>query len=107
MEGSMPDAFEVEPGQLRSAAELIDGCCRQLEAGRRADAAARVSSGMAGFAVGQACESASKASGRAFSGVARSWRAWSEAAASGAARYEQVDASNEAVIRGVGSGVVV
>jgi hypothetical protein len=62
---------------------------------------------MAGFAVVQACESASKASGKAFSGVAKSWRAWSDAAAGGAARYEQVDASNESVIRSAGSDVVV
>jgi hypothetical protein len=103
----MPDAFEVEPGQLRSAAASVEGCCRQIESGRRSTAAAGVSSGMAGFAVVQACESASNASGRAFSGVAKSWRAWSDAAAGGAARYELVDASNESVIRGAGAGVVV
>jgi hypothetical protein len=102
----MPDAFEVEPGQLRSAAVSVEGCCRQIESGRRSDAAAWVSSGMAGFAVVRACESASKASGKAFSGVAESWRAWSDAATGGAARYE-VDASNESVILGAGSGVVV
>jgi hypothetical protein len=103
----MPDAFEVEPGQLRSAAASVQGCCQQIQSGRRSDAAAWVGSGMTGFAVVQACESASKASGRAFSGVAKSWRAWSDAATGSAARYEQVDASNESVIRGAGSGVVV
>jgi hypothetical protein len=107
MEGPMPDAFQVETGQLRSAAASVEGCCRQIESGRKSDAAAGVSSGMAGFAVVQACESASKASGAAFSGVAKSWRAWSDAAAGGAARYDQLDASNESVIRGAGSGVVV
>ena len=103
----MPDAFEVEPGQLRRAAASVEGCCRQVESGRRSDAAARVSAGLAGVAVVQACESASTASGRACSGVVRSWRAWSAAAAGGAARYEQVDASNESVIRSAGSGLVV
>jgi excreted virulence factor EspC (type VII ESX diderm) len=103
----MPDAFQVETDQLRSAAASVEGCCRRIESGRKSDAVAGVSSGMAGFAVVRACESASEASGEAFAGVAKSWRAWSDAAAAGAARYEQVDASNEAVIRGAGSGVVV
>ncbi|MPZ81443.1 MAG: hypothetical protein GEV28_13980 [Actinophytocola sp.] len=103
----MPNAFQVESGQLRSAAASVEGCCRQLGSGRKSDAAGGVSSGMAGFAVVRACESASEASGEAFSGVAKSWRAWSDAAAGGAARYEQVDASNESVIRGAGSNVVV
>lgn len=103
----MPNAFQVESGQLRSAAESVEGCCRQLGSGRKADATGGVSSGMAGFAVVRACESASEASGAAFAGVDKSWRAWSDAAAEGAARYEQVDASNESVIRGAGSDVVV
>ena len=62
---------------------------------------------MAGFAVVRACDSAGKASGEGFSGVAKSWRACLDAAAGGAKRYEQVDASNESVIRGAGSDVVV
>jgi hypothetical protein len=103
----MPDAFQVETGQLRSAAASVEGCCRQIESGRKSGAAAGVSSGMAGFAVVQACESASTASGKGFSGVAKSWRAWSDAAAGGAAGYEQVDASNVSVLRAAGSGVVV
>lgn len=103
----MPNPFQVESGQLRSAAESVDGCCRQIESERKSDAAGGVSSGMAGFAVVGACESAGTASGKAFSGVAKSWRAWSDAAADGAAAYEQVDASNESVIRGAGSDVVV
>jgi hypothetical protein len=103
----MPDAFQVDSDQLRSAAESVEGCCRQIESGRKSDAAAAVSSGMAGFAVVGACESAGKASGEAFSGVAKSWRAWSEAAAGGAAAYQQLDAGNESLIRRAGSGVVV
>lgn len=103
----MPNSFQVESGQLRSAAASVDGCCRQIESGRTAHAAAGVSSGMAGFAVVGACASASEASGAAFSGVAKSWRAWSDAAADGAARYDQDDASNESLIRAAGSDVVV
>lgn len=103
----MPNAFQVETGQLRSAAASVDGCCRQIESGRKSDAAGGVSSGMAGFAVVGACESAGKASGEGFSGVAKSWRAWSDAAAGGAVLYEQTDASNESVIRRAGSDVVV
>ena|SRR5882757_5039171 len=103
----MPNAFQVESGQLRSAAESVEGCCRQLGSGRRSDAVGAVSSGLAGFAVASACESASEASGAAFAGVARSWRAWSDAAAGGATGYEQVDASNESVLRAAGSDVVV
>jgi hypothetical protein len=79
----MPNAFQVESGQLRSAAESVEGCCRQLGSGRKSDATAGVSSGMVGFAVAGACESVSEASGRAFEGVAKSWRAWSAAAAAG------------------------
>ena len=103
----MPDAFQVESDQLRSAAESVDGCCRQIESGRKSDAAAAVSSGMAGFSVVSACESAGKASGKAFSGVAKSWRAWSEAAADGATQYEQLDAGNESLIRRAGAHLVV
>lgn len=103
----MMNPFQVESGQLRSAAASVEGCCRQIESGRKSDAAGGVSSGMAGFAVVAACESAGTASGAAFSGVANSWRAWSDAAAGGAARYEQTDASNSSVIRGAGSEVVV
>jgi len=102
----MPNAFQVESGQLRNAAESVEGCSRQLESGRKSGAAGGVSAGMAGFAVVGACESAGTASGAAFSAVAKSWQAWSAAAAEGAARYEQVDASNEAVIVGAGSDVV-
>lgn len=103
----MSNAFQVESGLLRSAAESVEGCCRQLGSGRKSDAAGGVSSGMAGFAVVGACESASEASGTAFAGVAKSWQAWSEAAAGGAAQYEQTDLTNESVIRGAGSGLVV
>lgn len=103
----MSNAFQVESGQLRSAAESVEGCCRQLGSGWKSDAAGGVSSGLAGFAVVRACESVSEKSGTAFEGVATSWRAWSEAAAAGAASYEQRDASNESVIRAAGSDVVV
>jgi hypothetical protein len=103
----MPNAFQVESGQLRSAAESVEGCCRQLASGRKSDATGGVSSGLAGFTVVGACESASEASGRAFEGVAKSWRAWSAAAADGAAGYELVEATNESVIRGAGSELVV
>lgn len=103
----MSNAFQVESGQLRSAAASVEECCRQLGSGRKADAAAAVSSGLAGFAVVRACASASEASGTTFAEVAESWQAWSDAAASGAAGYEQRDASNESVIRGAGADVVV
>jgi hypothetical protein len=103
----MPNGFQVESGLLRTAAASVEGCCRQLASGRKAGAAGGVSSGMAGFAVARACESASEASGMAFSGVAESWRAWSKAAAGGATQYEQVDASNENAIRRAGSDVAV
>ena len=103
----MPNAFQVESGQLRNAAESVEGCSRQLESGRKSGAAGGVSAGMAGFAVAGACESASEVSGAAFAGVARSWRAWSDAAAGGATGYEQVDASNESVLRAAGSDLVV
>lgn len=102
----MSNGFQVESGQLRSAAESVEGCCRQL-AERKSDAAGAVSSGMAGFAVVAACQSAGEASGAAFEGVAKSWKAWSDAAAEGAARYEQADETSETVIRGAGSGLVV
>jgi hypothetical protein len=103
----MANAFRVDSDQLRSAGASVEGCCRQIESGRKSDAAAGVSSGMAGFAVVKACEAAGKASGAAFSGVAKSWRAWSAAAAGGAAGYDQVDASNEAVIRAAGADLVM
>lgn len=103
----MPNAFRVESGQLRDAAASVEGCCLQIESGRKSDAGGGVSSGLAGFAVAGACESAGTVSGEAFSGVARSWRAWSEAAAGGAAGYEQVEAGNETVIRAAGLDVVV
>jgi hypothetical protein len=96
----MPDAFQVEPGRLRSAAESVEGCRRQLESGRKADAGGAVSSGLAGFAVVGACESAGEKSGMAFSGVAKSWQAWSEAAATGADRYERLDELKASVFRG-------
>lgn len=103
----MANSFQVESGLLRGAAESVEGCCRQLASGRKSDAAGGVSTGLAGFAVAGACASASEASGAAFAGVARSWQAWSEAAAGGAAQYEQGDATNEAVLRAAGSDVVV
>lgn len=103
----MPNAFQVDSGLLRSAATSVDGCCRQIESGRMSDAFGEVSSGMAGFAVVAACESACETSGTAFSGVARSWRAWSEAASSGADQYERLDSGGEALLRGVGSDLVV
>lgn len=103
----MSNAFQVESGQLRGAAALVEGCCRQIESGRKADAAAGVSSGMAGFAVVGACESARAASGTAFAGVARSWLAWSEAAAAGASSYEMADLGSSAVLRAAASGLVV
>jgi len=103
----MPNGFQVESGLLRTAAASVEGCCRQVESGRKADAAEGVSSGMVGFAVARACESASEASGVAFSGVAKSWRAWSRAAADGATGYDQVDASNESALRTAGSDVAV
>ncbi|MBB4911165.1 hypothetical protein [Actinophytocola algeriensis] len=62
---------------------------------------------MAGFAVAGACESAGEASGTAFSGVARSWRAWSGAASGGAADYEQVDAGSKSAILGAAAELVV
>ena len=102
----MSNAFQVESGQLRSAAESVEGCCRQLGSGRKADAAAAVSSGLAGFAVVGACESATEVSGTAFEGVVESWRAWSDAAASGATGYELRDASNESVLRTAGADVI-
>ncbi|MGB3444794.1 MAG: hypothetical protein WBA97_39155 [Actinophytocola sp.] len=103
----MPNGFQVESGLLRTTAASVEGCCRQIESGRKAGAAEGVSTGMAGFAVAGACESASEASGVAFSGVARSWRAWSSAAADGATEYDQIDASSETAIRRAGSDVVV
>lgn len=103
----MPNGFQVEAGLLRTAASSVDDCCRVLESGRKAEAAAGVSSGMAGFSVARACESASEASKTAFSGVAKSWRAWAKAAADGATTYEQVDAANEATIRRAGADLAV
>lgn len=103
----MPISFQVVTDQLRNAATSVEGCCRQIESGRKSDAAGEVSAGMAGFAVARACESAGKTSGAAFSGVAKSWRAWSGAAADGATGYEQVEASNESVIRRAGADLVV
>jgi hypothetical protein len=103
----MPNGFEVESGLLRTAAGSVEGCCRQLESGRKADAADGVSTGLSGFAVAGACAAASEASGAAFAAVATSWRAWSRAAAGGATDYEQVDTDNEAVVRTAGADVAV
>ena len=103
----MPEAFQVEPALLRSAAGSVEDCCHQIESGRKSGAGAGVSSGMAGFAVAGACETAGEASVAAFSGVARSWRAWSAAAASGAAGYTRSDESGESMIRGAGTELVV
>lgn len=97
----MPDVFQVEPALLRSAAGSVDECCLQLESGRKSGAAATVASGMTGFAVAGACEAAGQASVAAFTGVAKSWRAWSEAAASGAAEYTRADTGGEDAMRGV------
>ncbi len=102
----MSNAFRVDPADLRGATASVEACSRQIESGRKSDAAGQVSSGLAGFAVVDACESAGKTSVAAFSGVAKSWRAWSDAAADGAKRYEQVEAINESVIRRTGSDVV-
>ena len=103
----MPDAFQVDPGLLRSAAGSVEECCRQIESERKSGAAARVNTGMAGFAVAGACESAKEASVAAFTAVAKSWRAWSGAAAGGAADYERSDAGSETMIRTAGAELVV
>ena len=103
----MANTFQVEPGLLRNAAGAVEECCEQIESGRKTGAAAGVSSGMAGFAVAGACEAAGEASTAAFSGVAKSWRAWSGAAASGAADYTRVDADSATVIRSAGADLVV
>ncbi len=102
----MPDGFQVEPALLRSAAGSVEECCRQVEGGRKTGAAAGVSSAMAGFAVSGACESAGQVSLAAFSGVAKSWRAWAGAAASGAVEYAQADLSGVAALRRAVTGVV-
>lgn len=103
----MPDGFQVEPALLRGAAESVEECCRQIEAGRKTGAAAGVSSGMDGFAVASACATAGEASLAAFTGVAKSWRAWSEAAASGAVEYAQSDLGGVAALRAAATEAVV
>ena len=103
----MPDGFQVESGLLRSAGGSVEECCRLIESGRKSGAAATVGSGMAGFAVAGACEAAAEASGTAFTGVAKSWRAWSDAAASGATDYSRSDLGSQTLIRGAGADLVV
>jgi hypothetical protein len=103
----MPDAFQVDTGLLRNAAGSVEECCQRIESGRKSGAAAQVSSGLAGFAVAGACETAGEASVAAFTGVAKSWRAWSGAAAGGAAEYSRSDAGGETLIRGAGAELVV
>jgi hypothetical protein len=103
----MPDGFQVESGLLRGAAGSVEECCRLIESGRKSGAAAGVSSRMAGFAVAGACEAAGEASVAAFSGVAKSWRAWSGAADRGAAEYERADLGSETLLRAAGVDLVV
>lgn len=103
----MPDAFQVESGQLRGAAGSVEDCCLQIESGRKTGAAAGVGSGLAGFAVAGACESAGELSGTAFTGIAKSWRAWSSAADRGAVDYDAVDAGASTLIRAAGADLVV
>ena len=103
----MPDGFQVESGLLRSAAGSVEECCSLIETGRKTGAAAKVGSGMAGFAVAGACEAAGDASRTAFSAVATSWRAWSGAAARGAADYSRSDLGGETLIRGAGADLAV
>ncbi|OLF14204.1 hypothetical protein BLA60_03420 [Actinophytocola xinjiangensis] len=88
------------PTLLRGAAGSVEECRQQIESGRRTGAAAGVGSGMAGFTVAGACEAAGTASESAFSGVARSWQAWADAAASGATAYTRSDESGESLLRG-------
>jgi hypothetical protein len=103
----MPDGFLVESGQLRGAAASVEECCSRVASERKSGAADGVSSGMAGFAVAGACAAAAEASSAAFTGVAKSWRAWSKAAASGASAYDLADAGSETLVRSAGAGLVV
>ncbi len=102
----MPDGFRVESGLLRSAGGSVEECCSLIESGRKSGAAAAVGSGMAGFAVAGACEAAGEASLAAFSAVAKSWRAWADAAVSGAADYSRSDLGGEILLRSAGAGLV-
>lgn len=103
----MPDGFQVESGLLRSAAGSVEECCSLIESGRKSGAAATVGSGLAGFAVAGACTSAGEASGAAFTAVAKSWRAWSDAADRGAVDYSRSDTGGEILIRAAGADLVV